>query len=114
MHTVTALMGESNWTLTYKNPADADKAFKAISTRKSDDDKLELEDDFGCKIMIATNVKAIQRSDVEKAFDGQAIMGLFQARAQGKLNAMAQRNPQLMFLNAPTGAPNGSIIRAPG
>ena len=83
---------------------------EALTKRERSD--VELEDDFGCKIHIAAEmqVSAVQRSEVDKVFDGQAIMGLFQARAQGKLNAMAQRDPQLMFLNStPPAAANGII-----
>lgn len=121
MYILTMQIGTSNWTFTYKEPSDADKAFKAVKKYQTaahatvGAEPLEMEDDFGLKAVINIPVDAVQLSNLEKCFEGQAIVGLFQARAQGKLQAMAQRDPQLMFLNANAGAkPNGSGIIRPG
>lgn len=104
MYLVTALLGESAWTLTFQHPDKADLAFKALnSIGPSGGPALELEDDFGVKVSVRFPPKAVQRNDCSKSFDGQALLGLFQARAQGKLQAMAQKDPQLMFLNGGAG-----------
>lgn len=110
MFTITALIGNSNWSLTYKLPHDADKAYKALTAKIG---TIELEDDYGCKISISADIPvlAVQRADVDKTFEGQCLMGLFQARAQGKLQAMAARDPQLMFLNSTPPVVANGIIR---
>lgn len=99
MYLVTALLGESAWTMTFQNPDKADRAYNTLTSFRPDSAEVELEDDFGLKMLLRVPPKAIQRSDCAKAFDGQALLGLFNARAQGKLQAMVQKDPQMMFLN---------------
>lgn len=111
MYMITALIGESAWTLTFQHPDGADKAYKSLDAFAPPPpmmnggklETLEIEDDFGLKVCLHEAPRAIQRSDCAKAFDGQSIIGLFQARAQGKLQAMAARDPQLSFLNGVAG-----------
>lgn len=117
MHNLTILIGDgSTWTFLFKEPSDADKAGKAIAKARhgTADEMLEIEDDFGAKARVLPHsITAWQISDLAKALEGQATVGLLQARAQGRLQARAQQDPELMFLHGSTAAipPNGKILR---
>lgn len=114
MHMITILIGSSSWIFTYREPSDADKAYKAIAkVRKDGDSDFEIEDDFGCKASLAPGlIYAVQRTDVIKNYEGQAALGLIQTREQMKFQQMAQSDPQLMFLSASKApVPGQKIIR---
>jgi hypothetical protein len=121
MHNLTILIGDgSTWTFLFKEPSDADKAGKAIAKSRASartvtalETDIQIEDDFGAKATIdVLKVSAWQISDLAKALEGQATVGLLQARAQGRLQARAQQDPELMFLHgAAVVPPNGKIIR---
>lgn len=115
MYNLTLLIGDgSTWTFLFKEPSDADKAGKAVAKAKEKDDAVvQVEDDFGAKATVTpSKITAWQISDLSKALEGQATVGLLQARAQGRLQALAARDPELMFLHGSAAAvPNGKIIR---
>ena len=121
MHNLTVLLGDgATWTFLFREPSDADKVSKRVAKAKEaavpegETNLIEIEDDFGAKATVTAGmISAWQVSDLVKALEGQATVGLLQARAQGKLQAMAQRDPELMFLAGAHVAapPNGKIIR---
>lgn len=117
MHIISMLIGNATWLLNFKDPSDADKAYKKLAKFMVDPNPansiLELTDDFGITMTIAERPKAFQKSSAALNWDVQAMSGLFQARAQGKLNAMVQKDPQMMFLAGGTMGGDGPGIIHP-
>jgi len=107
MHLLTIVFGPAciNWSLMFKDPQRADKAFADLEVAKqSDGTCITIIDDFGQKAVLEVlDIHGWMLEDMEQSKMCHIERGLHQARTQARGQQMAQSDPILKNASAMRG-----------
>jgi len=109
---VISIAGRTQVQLMFNNEARAKAAYKALLARDRGENEFEIEvsDDYGTTLMINRDeTPMIYWQDLTRAHEGQAEIGIAQAKVQAAMQRKVQNDPAMRFMTASPPGPGMRI-----